>query len=66
MYGISLPTSRGLPLTEGRGWLTRRLAMWREALEQHRQVSVPLLVALSFLAGVGARLRGTSLPVRSS
>ena len=58
MYGISLPTSRGLPLTEGRGWLTRRLAMWREALEQHRQVSVPLLVALSFLAGVGGAAQG--------
>ena len=58
MYSISLPTSRGLLLTEGRGWLTRRLSNWGEALEQHGRVSVPLLVALSFLAGVGGAAQG--------
>ena len=56
MYGIL--TYRNLPLTEGLARLAHPLATWREVLEQHRQVSVPLLVALSFLAGVGGAAQG--------
>ena len=56
MYGIL--TYRNLPLTEGLARLARRLATWREVLEQHRRVSVPVLVALSFLAGVGGAAQG--------
>lgn len=56
MYGIL--TYRNLPLTEGLARLAHPLTTWREVLEQHRQVSVPLLVALSFLAGVGGAAQG--------
>ena len=58
MYGISAAIPLRLPLTECRAWLAYRLATWREALEQHRQVSVPVLLALSFLAGVGGAAQG--------
>ena len=58
MYGISAAIPLRLPLTECRAWLRHHLATWREALEQHRQVSVPVLLALSFLAGVGGAAQG--------
>ncbi len=56
MYGIL--TYRNLPLTEGLARLAHPLATWREALGQHRRVSMPVLVALSFLAGVGGAAQG--------
>ena len=56
MYGIL--THRSLPLMEGLARLAHLLATWREVLEQHRRVSMPLLVALSFLAGVGGAAQG--------
>ncbi len=58
MSFISIPASLGTRLTEGLAWLANRLSTWREALEQHWRVSVPSLVALSFLAGVGGAAQG--------
>ena len=58
MYGINFLAPLSMLLTEGLAWLAHRLSAWREALEQHQWVSVPLLVALSFLAGVGGAAQG--------
>lgn len=61
MFGINLLTALSRPLTEGRGWLAHGLSGWWEVLEQHRRVSVPVVVALSFLAGVGGAAQGNGV-----
>lgn len=47
----------GVPL-KGRTRLASRIAAWWEALGQNQRASIPSLVALSFLAGVGGAAQG--------
>ena len=58
MTCVNLLHPLSLPLAKSRVWLARRLATWQETLEQHGRVSMPVLVALSFLAGVGGAAQG--------